>query len=177
MFSSVSFWFRGFTAPVQAFGKLPFYKDYLRWISSAASEDWRCWLVSNYPEEVHLAEAMRPFIFMPASEAPIAVGQIEPSNDGIRDFPFSLFVILDRGVQKTKFFGKIIPCIWDAIGQARNEIQHCEDVEQFNHLIRKKMVMVRKDEIREKNPFQTNKIRLECHPSDSYPKLFIFNPE
>lgn len=174
MLTSINFWFRGLTAPVQAFGKLPFYKDYLRWISSPASEDWRSWLVANYPEKVQLSEGMRPFIFFPANEARIVVGQMEPSNDGIRDFPFSLFIVLERGIQKSKLFDKIIPCIWNSIGKSRNEIINCKDVEQFNHLIRKKIVTVKRDDLKEKNPFQTDKIHIEC-TSEKEPKLYIFN--
>jgi len=76
---------------VQAFGKLPIYADYISHVFDNEAAQWKQYLMEVFQKQFRIDEGLHPFIYNLQKNK--IVGTIEPSNDGIREFPFSLFIV------------------------------------------------------------------------------------
>jgi hypothetical protein len=81
--------------PVETFGKLPCYQDYISLVTTKASVHWRDWLLAQFRGDTVPPEGLWPFVFQHQKNGMLVVGLIQASSDGLREFPFSLFVACD----------------------------------------------------------------------------------
>jgi hypothetical protein len=78
---------------IQGFGKLPIYADYISHVFDDEAAIWKQYLMEAFQlPQFFLDKGLHPFIFQPDNSNQTIIGTIEPSNDGIREFPFSLFI-------------------------------------------------------------------------------------
>lgn len=82
--------------PVECFGKLPCYQDYISLVITKGASPWRDWLLAYFHETLIIPEGVWRFVFEPHKNCDPVVGLIQASSDGRREFPFSLFVVGDR---------------------------------------------------------------------------------
>ena len=165
------------TLRAQAFGKLPFYRDYLRWVSSEAAESWRMWLVEKFSGDAALPPGKWPFIFQHHPGSALVIGLIEPGTDGIREFPFSLFVAADRALLKSRYFGGCVISIWHSLALIRDQIARHNDIDRFNRFIREQTVVVKKRESGPENRLHDAQMLLKT-TDRSEPVLMVFrNPD
>jgi hypothetical protein len=84
------------TYTVEVFGKIPFYRDYLSTVQSKEGRQWKDWILSNYGRRIQVPKKQSRFLFHYKKTGRVVVGIISDSSDGTREFPFSVFVILNR---------------------------------------------------------------------------------
>ena len=98
---------------VSAFGKLPFYKEYLVSSGSPAFSTFKDFLDEGFERLIrsgrdrpYVAPNRKFLIHMPQEQTDL-VGRIWESHDGLRAFPFTLAVPLPRKVRQAEF-----PLFW-----------------------------------------------------------------
>ena len=77
--------------PLQTFGKLPFYKDYISIVTTSEGLKWQNFLLRSVKEK--RLKKRQFFVYKQRSKDKPVVGIVEPGFDGKREFPFSLFVV------------------------------------------------------------------------------------
>lgn len=82
--------------PVECFGKLPCYQDYISLVITKGASPWRDWLLTNFRHTILIPAGVWRFVFEPQKNGEPVVGLIQASSDGRREFPFSLFVVGNR---------------------------------------------------------------------------------
>lgn len=106
---------------VNAFGKLPFYKEYLYLCPDPAFGDLKAWVDDRF-ERLSRKETRPPYlapnrhfmIHVPSHKTDL-VGSIWESNDGLRTFPFMLATALPKKARKHGFplFWQTLSDLWD----------------------------------------------------------------
>jgi len=84
--------YSGLQLPLQAYGKLPIYKDYISLILSEEAFLWREWLFERDDQSSAIPDTPHPFMFVYSIKTRLIVGIITTSSDGSRHFPFTVFV-------------------------------------------------------------------------------------
>lgn len=106
---------------VNAFGKLPFYKEYLYICPDQAFADLKSWVDDRFErlsrqgtEPPYLAPDRHFLIHMPHHKVDL-VGSIWESDDGLRTFPFMLATAVPRKARKYGFplFWQCLNNLWD----------------------------------------------------------------
>jgi hypothetical protein len=87
--------------PVEIFGKLPCYQDYISLVTSPASVHWRDWLLERFRDTSLPPEGLWPFIYQHRKNGEVVIGMVRASSDGLREFPFSLFVAGGRAILRS----------------------------------------------------------------------------
>ncbi len=82
--------------PLQIYGKRPFYKDYIAVVTTKGGIRFRDWLLSTFGGEgIAPPPGLNPFVFRGGPGRELVAGLLEPSSDGLRKFPFSIFADLN----------------------------------------------------------------------------------
>jgi len=119
---------------LQAFGKLPFYKDFISIVSDRESIVFREFLLNEFKVPLKPIENSTPFIFN-ATPKKLLVGMIENSTDGLREFPFSLMVSLNKNnCQLLK--------VWEELTFIRNELKKINDINECYQLLKGKTIQI-----------------------------------
>lgn len=129
---------------IQAFGKLPFYQDYIAVLNTAEANQWRSWLLSVFSKEnLRIPKGRWPFVFNFSPQSKLVVGLIEDSSDGIREFPFSIFAIC-HGVKKEGWFKwDTIIEIWQVLSYHRDALASKDNIDACYRLLRSKTINIR----------------------------------
>ncbi len=142
--SIISMWFDSSKKlSVQAFGKLPFYKDYISLVSIPEAIQWRAWMLDIFGQDAGpVPEGRWPFVFQHRPRSNMVVGVIEDSSDGLREFPFSLFVILKgRRLTDARLRPKMAD-IWRAIGELRRDLGRADTIDMAYSILRRGAVEI-----------------------------------
>lgn len=83
--------------PLSCYGKLPFYKEYLRHnLHSPETEKLIEWIEEGMrlqsSENIEAGNFLYRFIFLPKEQKRFICGIIQNSSDGLRTYPFTVFV-------------------------------------------------------------------------------------
>jgi len=88
---------------LQAYGKLPFYRDYVSIIFFREAIVWRNWMLDHLDQNKMISKEPKPFVFVHSIKSKIIAGIIKQSSDGKRQFPFSVFIVCKP--KKLELFG------------------------------------------------------------------------
>jgi hypothetical protein len=131
--------------PVCSFGKLPIYQDYINIVPDAAGNAWKTWLLNSFGHDgIDIPPGVWPFCFRPAGMSEFLVGVIEPSSDGIRQFPFSLYVVWQDKKGLRDWAG--LHSLWDRLVSLRGELLSHQTVEEFYQVLGGKLLVMDKGE-------------------------------
>lgn len=129
------------TAALEVYGKLPFYQDYIAVLSTADGVAWKSWLLGFAGRQgVRLPPGRWLFLFRRTRKSPLTAGIIEPSSDGIREFPFSLFVSLD-GI-KTGLLPAAALTTWRLLLKERGALDGVSSIDQCYQQIRGRQLLL-----------------------------------
>jgi len=117
---------------VETYGKLPCYKDYISVITSAGAAHWRSWLLDSFQGTIIPPEGVWPFIYQHKKNSDLVVGVIQASSDGLRQFPFTLFVVCSRGNRKGGLCSiPLAHSIWQELLDLHQQLVGAEDIQAF----------------------------------------------
>jgi len=128
--------------PIEVFGKLPMinYKDFVTINTSSASSAWSDWLWEHHSSFSLLYQNITPFMFNEKRKTPTIIGIIEPSSDRPstdhpRIFPFSLYLVFPKKLNKHKKIENIYQNIWLFLLTLRNKVMTLNDYKTCYSLI------------------------------------------
>lgn len=134
---------------VEAYGKLPFYKDYIHLVASVQAGIWQDWLLKTFGQKNTLIpQGIWHFLFFPARNSPLVTGIIMQGSDGRRDFPFSLFVTLGRSTLNSQMKWAELFAIKDELCRIFTTVSRMPDIDSCYHLLSGLSVETRKKTIR-----------------------------
>jgi hypothetical protein len=117
---------------VEVYGKLPFYKDYINIIASTETSLWQEWLLNVFGQKNTLIpQGIWHFLFFPAKDAHLVTGLIMQGSDGLRNFPFSLFVSLGRQAIKNQLKWAELFAIRDHLIEIYKTVYTASDIDGF----------------------------------------------
>jgi hypothetical protein len=133
MLASLKKYFPGkVDCPVESYGKLPCYKDYISVIATAGAAQWRSWLLENFQGENMPPDGVWPFIYQFRKNADPVVGLIQASSDGLREFPFTLFVVCGKGSGRGGLCSRPMALsIWRDLEILRQQLIEARDIQEF----------------------------------------------
>ena len=150
MFSKISVFNRQKKMTLQTFGKLPLYSDYLSFLTHKASNAWRQWLLEYFSRDgMRIPQGHWPFVFYPREGDELVVGLMEDSSDGIREFPFSLFVICPSQGQTGWFSWKMLNQVWGELSRIRDRLAQLGDVDACYGVLRAETLGIPRNGLRE----------------------------
>ncbi len=115
--------------PVETYGKLPCYQDYISVILSPEANQWRSWLLTTFAGETMPPLGLWPFIYHSRKNARAVIGFIQASSDGRRQFPFSLFAVVPWNLSKDEQLGWATACsVWAQLQPLHNQVVVCDEV-------------------------------------------------
>lgn len=115
---------------IEAYGKLPFYKDYINIITTPGGSVWQEWLLKAFGQkDTLIPQGVWPFLFFPARDARLVTGIIMQGSDGRRNFPFSLFVTLGKSKIKNQMKWAELFAIKDNLTQIFNILHTASDID------------------------------------------------
>jgi len=112
--------------PVECFGKLPCYQDYVSLVTSRGATRWRDWLLSTYRGETLPPEGVWRFVFESQQHGEPVVGLIQASSDGRREFPFSLFVVGDPRLLRSP---AALTAVWEELAALHWQLIAVPDIQ------------------------------------------------
>lgn len=128
---------------LDAYGKLPFYNDYIAIITSPSALQWQSWLLDNFGRvEMRIPPGRWPFIFQMSQKSEPVAGIIEDSSDGIREFPFSLFTACGKAVQNFHIQRDMLIGLWQRIHGYREELVLVENINDCYGVVRGKTFQI-----------------------------------
>ncbi len=152
---------------VEAFGKLPFYQDYISLATSPEAMEWKTWLLQFAGKHQHQIPSGRwPFLFQNTKKSKFLIGLIEDSTDGIREFPFSLFCAVTQKRMNS------VPGTWQALTTIRSNLDDLATIDTFYQRLRGKQIPL---SVINKSP--ANIINFEPIVTDKHlcwPRLTVF---
>lgn len=117
------------TLPVETYGKLPCYQDYISVVLTPEANQWRSWLLTAFAGETMPPVGLWPFIYQPRKNARAVIGFIQASSDGRRQFPFSLFAVIAWNLGKDEQLGWATACsVWAQLHPLHSQVVQCQDV-------------------------------------------------
>lgn len=118
--------------PVETFGKLPCYKDYISVVITEGAVQWRTWLIDSFQGKIMPPEGKWHFIYQHRKDADPVVGVIQASSDGLRQFPFSLFTVCNRGRGKGGLCSRpMAVSIWQQLEDMYQPLIGVGDIQAF----------------------------------------------
>ncbi len=118
--------------PIETYGKLPYYKDFISVILTESGSQWRNWLLQSFQGEFVPPEGLWHFIYQYRKNSCSVVGLIHASSDGIRQFPFTLFTVC---AQKDRIGGLCSQAtaisIWRTLDDLHRQLIGSEDIQDF----------------------------------------------
>ncbi len=134
---------------VEVYGKLPFYKDYINTIASPSGSLWQEWMLKVFGQKNTLIpEGIWHFLFFPAKDAPLITGIIMQSSDGLRNFPFSLFVPLGKSGIKNELKWAQLFAVRDGLLQIYKALYTVSDIDDFYQTLSGQKLETSKKEIK-----------------------------
>ncbi len=128
-------------AALEVYGKLPFYQDYIAVLSTPESAAWKSWLLGFAGREgIRLPPGRWWFLFRQARKSALIAGIIEHSSDGIREFPFSLFISL-AGI-KTGLLPAAALITWRVLLKERQALDGLTSIEQCYQQMRGRQILI-----------------------------------
>jgi hypothetical protein len=129
---------------VETYGKLPFYKDYIAIVTSKSAMQWKAFLLDSFGQEgMKIPAGNWPFIYQNSPKSELIVGLIEDSSDGIRQFPFSFFVVCASGKGNIPFCSETVCGIWQQLLHIRGALGQVNDIAGCYGVIRGKNIQVK----------------------------------
>jgi hypothetical protein len=117
---------------VETYGKLPCYKDYISVIFTTGAAQWRTWLLESFQGKSMPPEGVWPFIYQYRKNADLVIGLIQASSDGLREFPFTLFVVCSRGSKRGGLCSRSLAVsIWQELESLRQQLIDAKDIQDF----------------------------------------------
>lgn len=121
---------------VEVYGKLPFYKDYISNVATPETNMWQEWLLKIFGQEnMFIPKGIWHFLFSPAKNANLVTGIVMQGSDGLRNFPFSLFVSLGRPSIKTPLKWAELFAVKDSLNQIYGTLYPLSDINTFYNTI------------------------------------------
>lgn len=118
--------------PVETYGKLPCYKDYISVVITEGAVQWRAWLLDSFQGKIMPPEGKWYFIYQHRQGADPVVGVIQASSDGLRQFPFSLFTVCRRGSGRKGLCSRPIAIsIWQQLEDMYQPLIGVGDIQAF----------------------------------------------
>ena len=132
---------------VQGFGKLPFYKDYISVVSAPEALKWREWLLGTFGRKKRrVPNGQWPFIFKSSPGDGLIVGVIGPGTDGVREFPFSIFLVFEDGGGRVTGRGRnrwsAMTDIWNDLKNMLNKLTVLKDIDACRSFFRSRSVSI-----------------------------------
>ncbi len=125
--------------PVETYGKLPCYKDYISVVLTDGAAQWRTWLLESFQGKSMPPEGIWPFIYEHRKNSDLVIGVISASSDGIRQFPFTLFTVCRRA-RKGLCSRSQARSIWQELEQLYRQLVVSEDIQSFYSQLRGKKI-------------------------------------
>ena len=117
---------------VETYGKLPCYKDYISVITTTGAAQWRAWLLESFQGKIMPPDGVWPFIYQYRKNADLVIGLIQASSDGLREFPFTLFVVCSRGSKRGGLCSRpMAVSIWEELESLRQQLIEAKDIQDF----------------------------------------------
>jgi len=124
--------FRQTAHPVETYGKLPCYKDYISIVMTAGAAQWRTWLLESFQGKIMPPPGIWHFIYQHQKNADPVVGVITASSDGIRQFPFTLFTVCGRGTGQDGLCSRATAIlIWQELEGLYRQLVGAADINDF----------------------------------------------
>lgn len=131
---------------VQAYGKLPIYKDYINWVTRSESIAWRNWMLDTFnADNVKIPKGLWGFIFQGTGKSALVAGLIEQSSDGIREFPISIFTVMDAISLTDRTVWHQTVEIINQLTFLRASLKEATHIDACYDMITTKMLHVKKD--------------------------------
>ena len=156
--------------PVETYGKLPCYKDYISVVITEGAVQWRTWLLDSFQGKIMPPEGKWYFIYQHRKDADPVVGVIQASSDGLRPFPFSLFTVCSRGSGKGGLCSQpMAVSIWQQLEDMYQPLIGVGDIQDFYAQLYGKKVLppMRKD-----SSF-TNELEFSCNREGEWPQMLV----
>jgi len=151
---------------LQAFGKLPFYKDYIAVLYGKESIGWRDWLVNTFGNKQKPPEGKWYFIFKNSKKSKLILGIMKASSDGMREFPFTLFACC-----KNPNSGLLLK-IWEELEFVWDEILSIDNITNFYSFLKKKELIINKRLLQSENEWD-RKIEEFKKSTIQWPRILI----
>ena len=130
---------------IEAYGKLPFYKDYINLITSLEATAWQEWLLKVFGQKkIFIPTGIWHFLFSTRKETSLVTGIITQSSDGRRNFPFSLFVNLGNNKIKNDFKWAELFVIKDRLVEIYNTLNTVSDINECYNTLSGMTVVTRR---------------------------------
>ncbi len=165
---------------VQVYGKLPFYKDYITVVNLNESVEWRDWMLNVFNDkDAIIPEGLWGFLFQHTGNSAPVAGIIEQSSDGIREFPFSLFAVLEKMRLKDKDIWISINHIIENMNNVRSSLKNVNKIEVCYQKLAGQCVTIDEDSIniRTAENDQTDDLISLLPENDSKWPIFFIIPE
>ena len=130
--------------PVNAFGKLPFYKEYLYLCPDPAFAELKAWVDQSF-EQLSRQGADPPYlspnrhflVHLPSHKTDL-VGSIWDSHDGLRAFPFMIAMAMPRKARKygLPLFWQCLTSVWDYFERYFSHLSEAGSASDFYKRIR-----------------------------------------
>ena len=118
--------------PIETYGKLPCYKDYISVVITEGAVQWRSWLLDSFQGKIMPPEGTWHFIYQHRKDADPVVGVIQASSDGLRPFPFSLFTVCSRGSGRGGLCSRpMAVSIWQQLEDMYQPLTGVGDIQDF----------------------------------------------
>lgn len=118
--------------PVETFGKLIFYKDYISVVLTEGAVQWRTWLLESFQGKFMPPDGLWYFMYQHRQDADLVIGLIRASSDGLRPFPFSLFTVCRRGRGKGGLCTRpIAVSLWQQLEGMHQQVVRSVDIQAF----------------------------------------------
>lgn len=115
--------------PIETYGKLPCYQDYISVVLTPEANQWRSWLLTTFAGEMMPPPGLWPFIYHPRKNARAVIGFVQASSDGRRQFPFSIFTVVPWNLGKDEHDGWATACsVWAQLQPLHTQVVQCQDV-------------------------------------------------
>lgn len=121
---------------VEVYGKLPFYKDYISNVATPETNMWQEWLLKIFGQEnTFIPKGIWHFLFSPAKNVNLVTGIVMQGSDGLRNFPFSLFVSLGKPSIKNPLKWAELFAVKDSLNQIYGILYPLSDINTFYNTI------------------------------------------
>jgi len=164
---------------IQGFGKLPFYKDYISMVSAPEALRWRDWLLERFGKKKwRMPLGKWPFVFQSSPQTSMIIGIMESGTDGIREFPFSLFLVFDDDGIRGQTHWKTMITIWENLKNIRNDMNEAKDIDSFYASLRSQFIPMhskRKKEAEDNVEKKPDFFELFSDPDKSWPVFVIIS--
>lgn len=118
--------------PVETYGKLPCYKDYISIVTTDGAVQWRSWLLEIFQGKCNPPAGVWRFIYQHRKDSDPVVGIILASSDGLRLFPFSLFTVCRKASGQNELCPQLLAVsIWQQLEDIYRSLLGVTDIQDL----------------------------------------------